>query len=92
MTEMEDLKELFRAELGIVRAEMKGLGDDIKEVKEVVRGFSGYCGERHGDVTERIGRLETEQAASNRERKMILAGLSIALTGAAKAFFDWITK
>jgi len=92
MTAFDDLKELFRAEIGIVHAEVRALRDDTRELKAAVNRFQATCNGRHGDLATRVTRLENDQAALNRERKLILGGLTVALTGAVKAFFDWLTK
>jgi len=92
MTDFDDLKELFRAEIGIVHAEVRALRDDTRDLKAAVNRFQATCNGRHGDLATRVTRLENDHAALNRERKLILGGLAVALTGAVKAFFDWLTK
>lgn len=92
MTDTDDLKELFRAEMGILRTEVQGLREDVREVKEAVNQSQVVCHSNHGDVTQRIISLENDRSALARERKLVLGGLAIALTGAVKGLFDWIVK
>ncbi|GEM_PF-1064063 len=92
MTGFESVKELFRAEIGVVHAEVVALRDDTQELKEAVKGFQNSCNSRHGDLQKRVGRIDRNYAELNRERKLILGGLAIALTGAVKGLFDWLTK
>lgn len=92
MTDLDDIKELFRAEMGVFHAEIRALREDIHEVKETVKGFRSYCDVKHGDLAKQVSELEKNHAAINRERKLVFAGLAIAVTGAVKGFFEWILK
>jgi hypothetical protein len=68
------------------------LRDDTRELKEAVKGFQNTCNCRHGDIQKRVGRIEHNYVELNRDRKLFLGGLAIALTGAVKGLFDWLTK
>ena len=92
MSHLKDLKELFRAEIGIVQTEVKALREDSREIKDAISRFQTTCNGKHGDLTTRVSDLEREYSALQRERKLFLGGLAIALTGAVKGLFDWLAK
>ncbi len=92
MNNYDDLKELFRAEMGILKAEIRGQSEDIREVKEAIKGFLGHCETRRADLSSKISDLRQEQMAMKAQQRVFIGALVIALTGAVKGVFDWLTK
>ncbi len=92
MAAYEDLKELFRAEIGSVHTEVRALREDTNELKQSVRDSQHQVVRRSEEIEARVGSIEKELSAFNRERKLVLGGLAVAFTAAAKGFFDWIVK
>ncbi len=92
MTHLQDLKELFRAEIGIVQSEVRALRQDTRDIKMTIGRFQSHYNAKHDDLTKRVSHLEKDYTALQRERKLFFGGVAIALTVAIKGLFDWLTK
>jgi len=75
---------------GYSKAKFEEIHSDVKEIKDTLKEFHDGCGEKHGDVDDRVDKLE--EAESNRsavQKKMnIVYGIiiSVVTAGANVAF------
>ncbi len=88
MTEFNDLKELFRAEMGVLHAKLESQGEDIREIKQALRNILRTLETRREQHSAEICRLKKDQLTIRTQQKVFLGGLAIALAGAVKGFFD----
>ncbi len=88
MTDLNDLKELFRAEMGILNARMEAQSEDIREIKQALRNILRTLETRREQHSAEICQLKKDQLTIKTQQKVFLGGLAIALAGAVKGLFD----
>ncbi|MEW6350463.1 MAG: hypothetical protein AB1646_15475 [Thermodesulfobacteriota bacterium] len=92
MTEINDLKELLRAEMGILNAKIETQGEDIREIKQALRNILRIIETRRERHSVDICQLKHEQLTIKTQQKVFLGGLAVALAGAVKGFFDLLFR
>jgi hypothetical protein len=88
MSEIKDLKELFRAEMGVLNAKIEAQSEDIREIKQALRNILRTLEARREKYSTEICQIKKDQLTIKTQQKIFLGGLAIALAGAVKGLFD----